>query len=114
MINTATTTALYLNNQTYANAGDISSHDFTGLTTTIFWTTIIVISLGLIWITIVHCAPLKAPIIAATLAILALIAIGVLAFFIKNTYLFHYLAPSTEMLGNISRSQSLLFYLLLS
>lgn len=67
-----------------SEAGNITQQDYEGFKATLFFTFIVTISLGLIWLTLVQFFPDKVPFITYLAAIIACIAIGVLSFFIQN------------------------------
>ena len=64
------------------NHHNLASHDHHGhwhnFRHAMPWIGLIALGVGLLWMTIVHCVPRYAPMIAYALAIISLIAVGVL------------------------------------
>jgi len=68
------------------NIGNINQIDFNGYNLTLILAIIMAISLGILWISIVHIFPSYAPYIAYILLAISCIFIGVLLLLTKNTY----------------------------
>jgi hypothetical protein len=91
----AINTAYYHFTGTAADPATASSDDYYGFQNT-FWAVILTsLGLGLIWLAIVHIVPRLAPHIAHILAILTLIAVGVLTLVVSSKYLWHNSVTST-------------------
>jgi len=66
-------------------SSDISSSDFFGFVSTTLWTSIVSLGLGLLWLTLVHNAPVHAPKIACLLAVVSLLVVAIFSIFVQNT-----------------------------
>lgn len=71
----------YLSNHTVSNP---LQHD--AFKTTLWWSSLVALGFGLLWMTLVWCAPKMAPMIAHAGAILLLIALGVLTLVLWDQY----------------------------
>lgn len=65
--------------------GSISYYDYYNFVITIACASICSLGLGLIWLSLVQLAPKWAPRVAAVLAMLGLLTVGIFCFFVRTT-----------------------------
>lgn len=65
--------------------GGVGYGDYNGFKATLWFTFIITLSLGTIWVVLVQFLPDKTPLIAYVSGVLLAVALGVSSIFIKNT-----------------------------
>lgn len=85
-LNLEKTDNLYFTQNNAINIGNINQFDFDGFKLTMMLAIIMAISLGILWISIVHIFPSYAPYIAYVLLAVVLIFFGIFLLGTKNTY----------------------------